>query len=102
MGLLGDKPDDCNEPDSGYVLAVNGTLHRLRGWNPDSPVDPAKQAVIEVGVTAGYVRILTARFFGEESHGGLMEVTTARALAIAINRACDVVDEQKRRLQYVD
>lgn len=59
-------------------------IHRLLPWNPDAAVEPPKQAVLEVGLTAGRVRLFVARPWGPEAWGGFLTPDQAEALGFEL------------------
>lgn len=61
-----------------------GRTIALLPWNPDAAVEPAKQAVLEVGATGGRVRVFVARPWGPEAWGGFLTPGQADGLAAAL------------------
>ena len=67
-----------------------GRMVYLLGWNPDATPDPARSAVVEYGVTMGFVRLQVAKYYGPETHGGLMTPGDAERLGYELVRLADL------------
>lgn len=61
-------------------MAGAGKTVGLLPWNPDAAVDPARQAVVEVGVTGDRVRLFVAKYYGPEASGGFLTPDAAERL----------------------
>ena len=68
----------------------NGRTVGLLPWNPDAAVDPARQAVIECGVTGDRVRLFVAKYYGPEATGGFLSPDAAEGLGRELVRLAEL------------
>ena len=69
---------------------TTGRTVGLLPWNPDAAVDPARQAVIECGVTGDRVRLFVAKYYGPEATGGFLSPDAAEGLGLELVRLANV------------